>query len=334
MAEQLKPPGPVAKETVEDVIVDLARSDSAQFEAFFRRARENFPLEVTRGCLRHISEHAINSATEQMLPWLVSGNKYFEMLLDPEFLSIEAAQRAAELLRGPDFGFFLNFTQLTKERRFKNEHVPISRALSLLDGLTDYNVLYFWLRGLAGHADERIRSKAVKAMCKLRPNMMLILSHLKSTDARVRANAVEALWGLRTADAINIFRWAVSDSHHRVVVNALIGLHYSDETNETAFQKLLELATHPSEMFRAAVAWGFGYLADRRAIPVLETLASDPSNIVRERAQKGLTQMQDSFSISDESRANEVNPIDLAAKGVPAKVGLSSESPTSSSPTA
>ncbi len=121
------------------------------------------------------------------------------------------------------------------KRRLKSSPQAVARALALLDGLKDYSVLFPWLRGLTACADERIRSQAVKAFCKLRSNTAVILRQLKAEDGRVRANAIEALWMIQTPEAADIFREALGDRHHRVVVNALIGLYRQNDPS--AFEK-------------------------------------------------------------------------------------------------
>lgn len=221
-----------------------------------------------------------------MTSWLIADGRYLNLLLDPDFLSLEEAQNVSGVMREADPGFFLKFEGLaesTSERDLRR----LERALHLFGGAgTGSNVLFPWLRRLTNHVDQRIRSKAVKACCVLRPNPALVEKQLKSGDARVRANAIEALWGMPGAEAIAIFQEALHDPHHRVVVNALIGLHVHQP--EKAVEKLLQLCVHPAPLFRAAAAWGLGHIAERRAIPALENLAEDSSDVVRERARKVL----------------------------------------------
>lgn len=218
-----------------------------------------------------------------MLPWLIADGRYLNLLLDPDFLSLEKAHRVSQVLRDADPGFFLKFENLAQATNAEQDLLRLDRALHLF-GAAGTNVLFPWLRRLTNHPDQRIRSKAVKSICTLRPSPALVAKQLKSEDARVRANAIEALWGMPGSEVLPILREALDDKNHRVVVNALVGLHF--HRPEEAFEKLLELCNHPVPLFRAAAAWGLGRIADRRAIPALKKLAEDSSEVVRERAAK------------------------------------------------
>jgi HEAT repeat protein len=133
----------------------------------------------------------------------------------------------------------------------------------------------------------------VKALCKLKSNTTIVARQLKSTDARVRANAIEALWHSGTAEVEAIFRSALLDEHHRVVINAVIGLHFLGDAS--ACSKLLAYTTHPNEMYRLAAVWALGYLAHPEAILALQAVAdSDISQSVRDKALNALTKFASS----------------------------------------
>ena len=286
--EYFSSPASVPQVSAVEVLTRLLKLDPQKFRIFFRYLRDAFPNEACQVCVGYLGSGEGDSATGQhILAWL-KGSKYFGFLIDPQFLSIEEARRAAEALRTEDSRFFLNFSRLTVDGTSSHEqHAAVARALALLDGLKDYSVLFPWLRGLTACGDERIRSQAVKAFCKLRSNTAAILRQLKAEDGRVRANAIEALWGLQTPEAGVIFREALGDRHHRVVVNALIGLYLQNDPS--AFERLLELTRHASELHRAAAVWALGHLEEMKGVPVLEKLATeDGSEMVRQKAAQAL----------------------------------------------
>lgn len=70
------------------------------------------------------------------------------------------------------------------------------RALTLIEDIEDYSAFYPRLCTLTWHPDNHIRSKALLALCRVRPNRSAIDRQLESPDARVRANAIEAVAGL------------------------------------------------------------------------------------------------------------------------------------------
>ena len=86
------------------------------------------------------------------------------------------------------------------------------------------------------------------ALCRMRPNRPLIDRQLESPDARVRANAIEALWHTPPGNTTRVFRDALGDDHHRVVVNALLGLYY--HCDDSFYEHVAALASHPEPRFR------------------------------------------------------------------------------------
>ena len=283
-------PETVSREDVEDLLTELAGTGSAKFTLFFRGLRDRFPREAKRVSMHCLARaNASQVIINQFIGWLKT-IYYFKLLLDPDFLSVTDAARVAELLRAEDPYFFVNFSRLTGKLSDGEDSRSLTRALTLLEGLSDYHVLFPWLRGLTTHDDQHIQSKAAKALCKLKSNTAIVSRQLKSTDARVRANAVEALWHTRSAEVEGIFQNALLDEHHRVVVNALVGLHFQGDTG--ALSKLLECTNHSNEMYRLAAVWALGYLARPEAIPALQrVLDSDSSQSVRDKALNALTKL-------------------------------------------
>ncbi|HEY7304254.1 MAG TPA: HEAT repeat domain-containing protein [Bryobacteraceae bacterium] len=293
MTESLSAAAATPNEALEETLLHLAKTDPAKFRILCRRIREASPErldhtceQIARTCIREIATHGKGSKDQPMLSWVIADGRYLNLLLDPDFLSLEEAKKVSTFMREADSGFFLKFEGLTSSVNAERDLRRLERALHLFVESGTSNVLVPWLRSLTNHADKRIRSKAVKSLCALRPNSALVEKQLSSDDARVRANAIEALWGTRSQEAASLFREALNDSSHRVVVNALVGLHFHDP--EEALEILLRLCKHSAPLFRAAAAWGLGRIADTRAIPALKTLVEDSSDIVRERAARVL----------------------------------------------
>ncbi|MBV8551324.1 MAG: hypothetical protein JOY54_08495 [Acidobacteriaceae bacterium] len=244
------------------------------------------PAEVARTCVRYLGTRELNPAAREMLAWLTFRPEYVPHLLDPELLSSEEARRAAVTLREADPRFFARILAFL-ETHTENAELA-KQAIELLEELKDFGILLPWLRALTQHTDRTIRSKAVKVICTVMPNQDMIARQLESADARVRANAIEALWHVQNSEAISILQHALSDAHHRVVANALLGLFY--HRDECWLDGMTRLASHPSAMSRAAAAWALGETRDSRVIGQLQTLAKDPAPQVRKRAQRILSE--------------------------------------------
>jgi HEAT repeat protein len=256
------------------------------FPAFFQELRKGDPANAIRTCVLYLSDKGSDKLSAQIIPSLAATDHYLSAVLDPELLSLESSKRLCGLFRKADPHFFAHLSRLA----FSTQRCPspafTTRALAILDDLSKDDPVIPWLRQLTNHPDERVRSKAVKVLCRLRPSKSTVQLHLQSTDPRVRANAIEALWHTPSPDSMGIFKSVLNDLHHRVVANALVGLYYRKDPD--ALKTIINLTDHPSPKFRVAIVWALGHLADRRGIPALQKLVTDPAETVREKAQRVL----------------------------------------------
>lgn len=274
---------------IDDLENGVPVSNLAKWSLSSRQVREIYPDDVMRACIRYIGQSEDdNPVVREMAVWLSTNESYIPVLFDPEFFSLPQAQRAASVLKNADAKFFVRLTRLTGEK--EREAESISRALAVLSGIGDYSVLIPWLRSLSRHTNKKIRSKAVKSLCGIRSNKSLIERQLQSEDPRVRANAIEAIWHAHNPDTVRLFRSALSDPHHRVVTNALVGLYYSEVL--LALKMMIDLARHPSPMFRAAMAWALGHIGAPDGVAALKVLAEDSSRVVRTKALQVLSEFE------------------------------------------
>lgn len=272
--------------TVQDALRDMAGADPEKFAAFFKKVRKTFPMEVTLACLCYIAQKGLDTVGQKMAFWLVAETKYLKVLLDPSALPLETASKAAAALIKADPQFLSKFLKEVEPLTLSPQ---ILRALSLAPATAD-SALMPWLKKTTQHADDRIRSRAVKLLCEIRPNKGQLERQMLDENPRVRANAIEALWNLKTAEVTEIFKAALNDSNHRVVGNALIGLHL--QGSPEAFKKIGELCQSPNVAVRRAMAWCLGYISDERGIALLQTLSQDAAPVVRNRAMRSLLAMQ------------------------------------------
>jgi hypothetical protein len=166
--ENLSPPAP--SEKLEDVLVNLAKTDASRFRMLCRRMRETSPEQldraceqVARVCLREMADG--NSAGHPMLSWLIADGRYLGILLDADFLSPEEARHVAVVLRDADPGFFLNFERLTVEVNAERDLRRLERALRLFNDLGNCSVLLNALVGLYAHNKEEALEKLFD-LCK------------------------------------------------------------------------------------------------------------------------------------------------------------------------
>jgi hypothetical protein len=160
------------------------------------------------------------------------------------------------------------------------------RVLWLLDKFSDCSRVTLYLMQLARHPSAEVRSKAALLLGRGNLNLMRVKQFLGSDDGRMRANAVESLWGLNSPQARQMFREAASDSNRRVAVNALVGLCKAGE--KPARLKLIELSASQDPVMKRAAAWAMGQVGDPEFAPTLDALAQTGDEELRNMAARSL----------------------------------------------
>src|ERR1035437_10930718 len=115
------------------------------------------------------------------------------------------------------------------------------------------------------------------------------MARLGESDPRVRANAIESLWGVDSPEARTLLNFAANDANTRVVGNALLGLYYLGESSVLA--DVVKLAAHDSALSRSSAAWVMGVAGDPRFAETLRRMISDPDAVVRKRVFAALGQI-------------------------------------------
>ncbi len=289
---------------------------AAKFCFVFGKVRAAYPEETAHFLITYVAEKGPDEISKKVVPWLCSQGRYLAQLLDPALLPVERAKVALETFRVSDEQFSPRFSQLLSPENREVNSAMLQRALELLAGLRTYESFVPHLQVLAKHSDPYVRSKAVKVLCRIRPNKSLVERHIQCDDPRVRANALEALWHINTDEAKSLFEGSLVDPDHRVVLNAVVGLYFLNDPK--AVELLMELAEHPSVRFRRATVWALGLLADPRTRPALEKLLSDPSPLIRANARRAFAKLPPEAVAEPEMQANvQTLEVALAATEMP-----------------
>ena len=146
------------------------------------------------------------------------------------------------------------------------------------------------LMPLLRNANPFLRSKAVRMIGRGIGNVKWVRRRLTEADTRVRANAVEGLWNVESEESHGMLRLAARDGNNRVAGNALLGLYCLGDC--AAMSALLQMAGHPSSLFRKSAAWAMGATADPRFSEVLGSMLADPDAGVRKRAFAAVSQIR------------------------------------------
>ena len=162
------------------------------------------------------------------------------------------------------------------------------RALEIISELPPNRHILPPLARLLRSTDAYVRSKAALMYARGSDNPEWVRKMLADTDVGVRANAVEGLWGTKTASARSVFKEAALDRDHRVRVNGLLGSSFSGDREVDVQAALLGMAGMSNPTVRAAAAFAMGKIMDAIYVPVLDGLIKDPEGQVRRQALQAL----------------------------------------------
>ncbi len=157
-----------------------------------------------------------------------------------------------------------------------------ARLMEVLCEIADPARVMPSLMRLLRHPNAYLRSRAVKMIGRGSKSAKWVMGRLSESDPRVRANAVESLWGVETGEALTLLKFAASDANNRVAGNALLGLYYLGEADVLA--DITKLAGHESALFRSTSAWIMGETGDSRFTDSLRRLITEADPVVRKRA--------------------------------------------------
>lgn len=142
------------------------------------------------------------------------------------------------------------------------------------------------LAHLLQHPDPQIRSKVALLIGRRHESSRPVEHRREEADPRLRANAIEGLWGV-DGEGVRRALWGTSrDAGSRTAGNALLGLHRLGETG--VIDRILKMALHAQARFRATAAWVMGESADPRFLEPLGRMLADPERAVRTRAFRSL----------------------------------------------
>lgn len=243
-----------------------------------------------RIALEHLARGAAGPEEIHLAQLLGTERDYVEILSDPDQLSDGEAIAAAAMMAHGDSEFHRKLLDLRRTA----EPRRILRILQMVSNDEQGMPLVPWLRELVEQDDARLASKAAKILSRLTRNPMAVHRFLHASDARVRANAVEGLWGGNIETTRRLLHIAASDIHHRVVANALVELYRHGDP--MARPRIEELAGHADSRFRAAIAWAIGEIGSLELLPVLQPLERDTVLAVRLRAGRTAKKLQSAGS--------------------------------------
>jgi hypothetical protein len=297
LGQEHVPGDEAAGASLEDLVAGFA-ANPAGITNSIRQLQATDPPGFVRAAVRLLTSAQAKSPGAQagvqyVVGLMFAGNLLIDALLDPGIL---ADDPAIALARNVGSAEPLLDVRLVRRmlviaggeiRAVKAESAL--RMLALVEVISDCSRLASYLVQLMRHTSPLVRSKVALLMGKANLNLSRIESFLASDDSRLRANAVESLWG-RGDKPVVVILWAASkDANRRVAINALVGLCKAGE--RAAYDRLKLTAASADPVARAGAAWAMGEIAEAEFAVTLETLAGDEEEKVRSMAERSVQKL-------------------------------------------
>lgn len=260
-----------------------------------RRLSLEFPEEFFAAALRELDGSTGGGVYRLLAILLFRLPGLYEFFSDPLAASREQAVRLARRLLDFDPAFDVRLAHLLPDRTGSNWQqactgVRAARILSILDEISPARNLLPVISHLVYDPDPRLAADAALFLGRRLMSVEWVQQQLQQADQRVRANALEAIWGLRTPAAVALLESCIRDDNNRVAGNALIGLHAVAAPGVEDAARAM--AADPRPAFRSTAAWVMGQMGDRQLIPQLETLVRDEKRSVRSTALRALIRLR------------------------------------------
>ncbi len=228
---------------------------------------------------------------------LVTSGLLLPALCDPT-LSHEEALAVARVAMRADSAKDVMLGRASADRVASSQ---VIRILEQSAGSRDFLPL---LIRLLRQANPYLRSKAVLMLARDTHNVNWVRKTLGDPDARIRANAVEAIWGLDTTEARELLKSLRTDTNNRVAGNALLGLYHLGET--ASIPEMIAMSRHEDPVFRTTAAWVMGETGHPRFIDALTGLIDDPFAAPRRGARSALSRVHNAVARVREFPARRV----------------------------
>ncbi len=199
-----------------------------------------------------------------LLAFLMAKDLLVKPLAEPGMLTVEEAAEVLKVAKVADPAFDVTLLHKVMEMHSLTAYLRVLEVL-MLGAPTSR--LAAMLAQVMRDGDLYLKSKAALLLGRLHQKAGWVERQLSHPDVRVRANAVESLWGDRSADAQKVFTQATTDEHQRTVGNALVGLYRAGDPQ--SIQQIIHMAQDERAPFKVTALWAMGHLGDPRFLPWL-----------------------------------------------------------------
>lgn len=256
-----------------------------------RRLAADAPDSFFPVAMKHLNSREESNGHRLMTILLARQDSLMERLASPAYNSRESAVDLFRRFLAVDPSFDVKLARKLPGRSyFGQEHAFDSshsaRALDILDETSRGRRLLPILGHLPDSSDNRISAKATLFVGRRVQSPVWTRKQLARPDQRIRANAVEALWGVQTPPALTLLEECVGDRNHRVAGNSLVGLHIAGRAEAQPGAMLMSRQGNAEA--RSTAAWVLGRISAPEFLKRLTEMVRDEHPQVRSSALRAL----------------------------------------------
>jgi len=313
------------RETIIEKYVDRAVDEfdtNPMGRLFLRRLASESPAQFLPAALKHLRSNEVSNAHRFLAMLALRHEELTTYLVSPIMATSEVAHKLFKRFLEVDPSFDVKLARRLLDRNHTNQSEALDtprsiRALDILDRHSRGRRLLPMLGHLANASDDRLAAKATLFVGRRVQSPVWAAKVLSRLDNRVRASAIESLWGLSTPAAVTLLERHTVDRSHRVLGNALVGLHIAG--HRSVDSELLSLARTSSADRRSTAAWTMGKIFNTRWIDELTRMVKDEHPQVRSMALRSLLEIRRIEAASPELAAARTAAVNAEAKADPAE---------------
>jgi len=249
--------------------------------------QQNDPAAFGVVALRLLSEPCSGPGYRRLLELVLEHDILLDALCDREQWPMQEAVRllraASQLDSLVDARLLRNLLNRLGDGDESRDHTMVREVLAVFDAAGMGARLSTMLVQLLREQNPQVRSKVAilfgRGQCR-------VDWAASDRDPRVRANAIEALWGVDRPANRRLLWKSVHDPHNRVAGNAILGLLRLNDRGVVG--SLRKMAAHPSSTHRATAAWVIGQSGNPELLPILRGMRDDPEENVRRNVERSL----------------------------------------------
>lgn len=259
--------------------------------SFLRRLANEAPTMFFATAMKHLRTSEVSNAHRFIAILALRQGELMSYLASPANGTRETAVKLFNRFLEVEPSFDVKLARKLPDRSYTNhgEAFDVShstRALDILDSTSRGRRLLPILGHLPNSSDARVAAKATLFVGRRVMSPAWSARLMSSSDQRIRANAVEAIWGLDSQAAVELLEKCTADKNNRVTGNALVGLHIAGHRDiET---ELRSLSHAPGPDRRSTAAWAMGKIAHERWVDELTAMIKDEHPRVRGMALRSL----------------------------------------------